>query len=212
MTITIKENDFTLHACGAVYWVQKDILLISDVHLGKIAHFRKHGVALPPGSALKNYKQMTAAIDLFRAGTVIFLGDLFHSVKNGEWEQFDAWVTTVPSRLILVAGNHDIISESHYRALGIDVVSEAIVDGFLLTHHPEVRDGFFNFCGHIHPSVRLRGFGRQSLKLPCFFHTRQQMILPAFGHFTGTYEMVPQQGDCVYAIANDKVVVVCEGN
>lgn len=209
VTIEINDNEFELHPCGAVYWKERDILMISDVHLGKIAHFRKHGVALPPESALKNYKEMTAAIAYFSAGTVVFLGDLFHSARNLEWGEFDNWVKSVTSKLILVAGNHDIIDPRHYRELNIEVVSEWTTDGFLLTHHPETRQGFFTFCGHVHPAIRLHGTGRQSLKLPCFFRTPHQMILPAFGHFTGTHFMVPEQHDCVYAIAKDKVIVIC---
>jgi metallophosphoesterase superfamily enzyme len=75
---------------------------------------------------------------------------------------------------------------------------------FLLTHHPEEREGFFTLCGHIHPAVELKG--RQAIsKLPCFFRTGSQMILPAFGEFTGTFVMTPQQGNAIYAITGDMV-------
>jgi len=55
----------------------------------------------------------------------------------------------------------------------------------------------------------LRGMGRQFMKLPCFFQTQNQLILPAFGEFTGTFVLMPETDDCVYAIAKDRIVKVC---
>ena len=82
------------------------------------------------------------------------------------------------------------------------------IDTFLLTHHPTIKEGFFNFSGHIHPGIMLRGSGAQSLKLPCFFQKENQMILAAFGEFTGKHILKPQQNDIVYAIANDEVIKI----
>ncbi len=208
-TITIHNNTFTLHPSAAVFWQEKNTLLISDVHLGKVSHFRKHGVAVPEHAVLTNFKRLNEMMNFFSPDTVIFMGDLFHSKKNSEWELFDDWVKSAEAKIVLIAGNHDIISQQHYDDLGISVLSEIAKDGFLLTHHPEVRDGFFNICGHIHPAIELRGMGRQFMKLPCFFQTQDQLILPAFGEFTGTFVLMPETNDCVYAIAKDRIVKVC---
>ncbi|MDX1672145.1 MAG: hypothetical protein R3211_07370 [Balneolaceae bacterium] len=62
--------------------------------------------------------------------------------------------------------------------------------------------------GHIHPAVKLRGKARQSMKLPCFYFGKQQGVLPAFGHFTGTHVIKPQPDDRVYAIVNQRVVPI----
>src|SRR5690606_27771990 len=110
--------------------------------------------------------------------------------------------------VILVLGNHDILAPASYSGINLTVIPEIVIDGFLMTHHPEEREGFFNFCGHIHPCVLLRGLGRQFLKLSCFFHSPNQLILPAFGEFTGTYELVPGDKDCVYAITKEDVILV----
>ena len=110
--------------------------------------------------------------------------------------------------LILIAGNHDIISPVKYEKLDIDIYSEFQSNGFLLTHHPEDREGFFNFCGHIHPGIRLGGIGRQVLKLSCFFKTENQLILPAFGTFTGNYYLEPQPGNQVFAITKNEVIPI----
>lgn len=184
------------------------MLLISDVHLGKISHFRKHGSALPGGAILKNFLKLDSAVQYFDPEKICFLGDLFHSTLNNEWLLFTNWVQQTALPIVLVAGNHDIIKPQKYYDLNIDVVSEWVLDGFLLTHHPEEREGLFTLSGHIHPAIVLGGMGRQFLKLPCFFRTQQQMILPAFGEFTGTYVMEPKENDTAYVITKEDVVAV----
>lgn len=184
------------------------MLLISDVHLGKISHFRKHGSALPEQAIYKNFQKLDSAVNYFEPESICFLGDLFHSVINNEWQLFEQWVERTSVPIILIAGNHDIISPLKYEDLGIRVVSEWALGGFLLTHHPEEREGLFTLSGHIHPAILLEGMGRQFLKLPCFFRTVNQMILPAFGEFTGTYVMEPKEGDLVYVVTKEDVVLV----
>ncbi|WP_339713501.1 ligase-associated DNA damage response endonuclease PdeM [uncultured Kriegella sp.] len=201
----IRNHTFVFHASGALFWSEKSMLLISDVHLGKVSHFRKYGAAVPQNAIARNFELMDEAINFFKPEQLVFMGDLFHSSLNNEWKFFEHWMATVISKVTLVAGNHDIISSLKYENLGIEVVSEMVFDDFLLTHHPEDRKGFFNFSGHIHPAIRLRGTGRQSLRLPCFFKSTNQMVLPAFGAFTGSHVLEPKNDNEVYAISEDAV-------
>jgi DNA ligase-associated metallophosphoesterase len=212
MTITrqIKEQTFVFHPSGALFWSERKMLLIADVHLGKVMHFRKAGIAVPAGSISKNFRQLESVAEFFRPEVICFLGDLFHSDINTEWTFFENWAINAEAEIVLVAGNHDIISPKKYCELGIKIFSEIVWGDFLLTHHPTIREDLFNFSGHIHPAVRLHGVGRQSLTLRCFFHRPDQLILPAFGEFTGNYVLEPTKDDCVYAITKDEVLVVCE--
>lgn len=208
LEIKINNNTFVLHCSGAMYWAEQRMLLISDVHLGKISHFRKHGSAIPGQAMFSNFRKLDAVVEHFGPEKICFLGDLFHSTLNNEWQLFEEWMLRTQIPVVLVAGNHDIISPHKYEMLGIKTVSECAVDGFLLTHHPHEREGFYTLCGHIHPAVLLEGFGRQYLKLPCFFRSPSQLILPAFGEFTGTYVMEPAKEDIVYAITKENVVLI----
>ncbi|MCL6267017.1 ligase-associated DNA damage response endonuclease PdeM [Flagellimonas sp. 2012CJ39-3] len=197
-----------LHPLGGMFWEEKSMLLISDVHLGKVAHFRKFGAAVPRKAIHKNYVLLDQIVSEFSPFQICFLGDLFHSTLNKEWNLFENWVAKTPAEIVLVSGNHDIISPHKFEDIGVPIFQELILENFLLTHHPEQRENYFNLCGHIHPAIKLRGEGRQTLRLACFFKTKNQLIFPAFGEFTGTYTLKPKKGDEIYVIVEDEVVQI----
>lgn len=207
-SIQIKDQHFTMHPLGVLFWKEKSMLLISDVHLGKVSHFRKFGAAVPQKVVQKNFDLMDEVVAFFQPQTIVFMGDLFHSSLNKEWQFFEKWTSNITSKMILVIGNHDIISPVKYEDLGIAVVYEIKSENFLLTHHPEERKGFFNFCGHIHPAIRLRGMGRQSVRLRCFYKSKKQMLLPAFGEFTGSHTLEAKEGCAIFALLGDTVLPV----
>lgn len=207
-TIQIDTQHFTMHPLGVLFWEERSMLLISDVHLGKVSHFRKFGAAVPQKAIQRNFELLDEVVGFFNPRTVVFMGDLFHSSLNKEWQLFADWSSRVTATLVLVIGNHDIISPDHYENLGIQVVSELRESIFLLSHHPEAREGYFNFCGHIHPAIRLSGMGRQSVRLRCFFKSESQMILPAFGEFTGSHTLEPEVNCEVFALLGDTVLPV----
>lgn len=212
MKIQIQNQNFILHSSGALFWEEKKMIIISDVHLGKVTHFRKHGIAIPQNAVSENFKKITDVLEYFQPEKIIFLGDLFHSSMNSEWDLFEEWISNHNQETYLIAGNHDIIDQKHYYEIGILVVDVLEIDGFFFTHHPTEKEDFFNFSGHIHPGIILRGLGMQSLKLRCFFHKPNQMILPAFGEFTGKFILKPESDHLVYAIARNEVILINKNN
>jgi uncharacterized protein len=208
MTIEMAGTVLELHPSGALFIPDLSLLIISDVHLGKVMHFRKHGMAVPAASLLENFDKMTFVADHFRARQICFLGDLFHSKINREWLFFEEWVRSRRESLVLVKGNHDIIPELKYLQIGVEVIQEGEAGNFVLLHEPAERDGKTVICGHIHPGIRLVGFGGEQIALPCFFRTGDQLILPAFGTFTGKYRLNPAENEVAYAIAGDRIVEI----
>lgn len=206
--ISIKSQKFLLHPSGAIYWEDQKMLLIADVHLGKVVHFRKHGAPVPVNAAYKNLEKLTEVTNHFEPETVCFLGDLFHSKLNEEWKDFEKWVEYSKAKLILISGNHDIIPTYLYEDIGVTIYDDLLLSGFYLTHHPTAVEGMFNFSGHLHPGIRMSGVGRQFLRLACFYQTENQLILPAFGNFTGKHILSPSENDAVYAIVEGEVICV----
>lgn len=195
--------------CGKVlFWPKKSMLLISDVHLGKVAHFRKHGMPIPAQAGQRNFQNLELLIKKYLPRRVVFLGDLFHSDLNSEWLTFKALLKDFSAvRFELVIGNHDIFNERHYE--GMTLHNPYLEEPpFLFSHHPldDLPEEWYNMCGHIHPAIRLKGKGRQNLNMPCFYFGKQQAILPAFGEFTGTAKIFPKKGDLVWGILNEELI------
>ncbi len=210
MTELELENEIIeLHPEKGMYWREKRTLLLADLHLGKVNHFRRAGI---PVSARPNDQNLARLIDLLRKcdpERVIFLGDLFHSHYNSEWEVFGQTLAYFPQVTFeLVLGNHDIMSDYQYIKHRLILHKEPLVTGpFVLSHEPLGEEtGKYNLAGHIHPGVGLRGKGRQRLTLPCFHFGRKTGLLPAFGAFTGLYKMPVRSGDLIYVVTENKVM------
>ena len=206
--IHIHDNHFDLHPSGALYWVEKKTLMLADVHLGKVAHFRKNGIAVPREAEGAFYKKITLLFNEFEVKRLLFLGDLFHSFQNNEWHLFSAWVKKQQSMLILIEGNHDVIPARKFEQLGMTITSDFSEDTFYFSHFPTEKRGYFVFCGHVHPAVKLKGAGLQKLKIPCFYQSQNQLILPAFGAFTGLHILTPKESDRIYVTSGKEVMEI----
>jgi DNA ligase-associated metallophosphoesterase len=212
MTIDVLGEDFKLNVSRALLWPRHRALLIADLHLGKVNHFRKSGLAVPPRAASKNWDSLAEVLQVTAPERVIFLGDLFHSHYNEEWEALCQFIGYFPAmNFELIIGNHDLLSDHQYQRARITVHRECLcIDSFLLTHYPleAVPANRYNICGHVHPGVQLYGKGKQVLTLPCFYFGKQQGILPAFGSFTGLACVTPFKEDRVVVIAENELVEV----
>ncbi len=206
LQVQLHKQTFHLHSSGACYWEEQDVILLADVHLGKSAHFRKHGMAVPSQADDNEYDKLNDVIELFKPSRIWFLGDLFHSYQNAEWHFFEQWVRMQSIEIVLVMGNHDVISRNQFEKLGVVTVEQLQMGTMLLTHHPIEQKGVFNIAGHIHPAVKLTGVGRQRMKIPCYFCTEYGMVLPAYGDFTGTYVLKPKKGDRIFGCVEDQVL------
>ena len=211
MDIEISDQSLVLFPQKALYWKGQRILLLADLHLGKINHFRKSGIAVPSGANERNLELLLEIVNLTKPERIICVGDLFHSHYNPEWEVFGELVKYFSAiSFELVLGNHDIMSERQYERKGILIHDELIIAPFIFTHHPldEIPENLYNLAGHIHPGVQLLGKGRQSVTLPCFYFGTRQGFLPAFGMFTGLARIAPKKNDRIFVVAENKVMLV----
>lgn len=196
--IVLRDQQFVLHPSGAVFWHETSTWLLADVHLGKVAHFRKHGIAVPRKAEGEFYQKIKELSACYPPKRILFLGDLFHSSQNNEWLLFVAWAKKQSAKLVLIKGNHDLIPDSNFKSIGVQVYESLHEGHFCFSHYPQENTKLFVFCGHLHPGIKLHGRGKQQLKLPCFFHAPNQLILPAFGAFTGLHLVKPTPNDRIY--------------
>lgn len=190
-----------LHGEKALFWENEKILVLSDLHLGKAGHFRKAGIPIPSTVQEHELSVISKLISHYKPIEVLFLGDLFHSHWNLEWLHFSTWLQQFYDiNFTLVKGNHDILDASQYSKNNF-LVTEYLENGPFSFSHEKVDSHKYNFSGHVHPAVRLSGFPRQSLKLPCYYFGRAHALMPAFGKLTGTMAIKVYASDSVYAIS-----------
>jgi len=209
MRTTIFEHTFELLPDRAIHWLDENTLIVSDLHLGKSGHFRKSGIAAPQQINQTNIRRLESLINRVQPDRMLILGDLFHSDINREWFHFEDWRAGHNQLdIVLVAGNHDSLHSSFYDRANLRVCHQLKQQPFRFIHDSSgepVTEFEFTFSGHIHPGVVIRGKGRQSVRLACFYKNARQLILPAFGEFTGLHILPDKEAESIYPIAENKV-------
>lgn len=205
----VNKHLFELLPEKAIYWQNKNALLLSDLHFGKSTHFRKNGIPIHTQVAQNDFDKCHYLIEKFNPETVYFLGDLFHSQINTEWNHFVALLENFrKTTFILLKGNHDIIDSKMYESLGIAIYHSLLIEGILLSHDETNEPDCFNLYGHIHPGIKLTGKAKQSVRLPCFYFGPSFGILPAFSNFTGLKTLPIGKASAIFAIADNAVIKV----
>lgn len=187
-SIECKGETLVLSNERVVFWPSKETLILSDLHIGKTAHFRKSGVPVSSGVLQKDLERLENVILYFNPKILVIAGDLFHADFNEDVVLFKTWMQQFSHlKLILVKGNHDKYVFELYESLNIEIQPHSLKKGpFVFTHDIKTLiDGEFYISGHTHPGVLIKGKGKQRIKLPCYQVTQQQLILPAFSLFTG---------------------------
>jgi DNA ligase-associated metallophosphoesterase len=210
--VKIAGQRFILDTLKAIYWPSKNCLILSDLHLGKAGHFRKSGIAIPEQVHDSDYRRLDRLLTKYRPDEVFFLGDIFHSDYNQEWERFVDWLKKWSlTTFRLIPGNHDILSKDQYLQISNLVLEpeQILIDHILMSHEPVTEsDSFYQLTGHIHPGIRLKGKAKQSLMLPCFYFGQKIGVLPAFGAFTGLVGIEPQEPCSIFAVTQLKVIPI----
>jgi uncharacterized protein len=164
----------------ALFWPDRGLLIVSDLHLGKSERMaRRGGALLPPYDTAATLARLGTDLDTTGARSVICLGDSFDDTAAGvglcsgdhatlsEMIQGRDWTW--------VLGNHD----PHPAGFGGQHRDELTLDGITLRHiagecaGPEI-------SGHYHPKARVAGQSRA-----CFVTDGRRLILPAYGAYTG---------------------------
>lgn len=195
----------------AIYLQSFNSLLVADVHLGKAETFQAAGIPIPHQINQATLARLRALCLQWSPERLFILGDLFHSSQALGDEVLESWldfVQAIPAQIYLIIGNHDRHLLGALPESTLLCLSESVQLGqLLLSHEPDPQPNCLNICGHIHPCVRLQT-RLDRLRLPCFYldQTRQILMLPSFGDFTGGYEVTLKSGATAYVVVEDAVV------
>ncbi len=180
-------NDLLLNNQRSIYWQAQNALIFSDLHSGKSAHFRKHGMAIPSYLHYSDLERLQFLIQHYQPKKIIIVGDLVHAAGNKEVIDFKRLTSTFSTiDFHLIKGNHDRISEKLIKDLGIASVTEnLVIDTIQFVHEPNSNHNIPTISGHIHPGIQIPLLKNSRKNLPCFVVQSSQIILPAFSKFTG---------------------------
>jgi DNA ligase-associated metallophosphoesterase len=210
LSIQLAGAELWLLADKAIYYPAERALLIADAHFGKAAAYRKLGQPVPHGTTDDNLQRLDALLAAYDCEHLIFLGDFLHAPEShaaGTLAALQAWRERHTSLAItLIRGNHDKRAGDPPPHLRITVVPEPLLLGpFALQHEPDPHPTHHVLAGHVHPTYRLFGRGRQRLRLPCFYVLQHVSVLPAFGAFTGGMNIERQENSRVYVVGDGAV-------
>ncbi|MEO8823538.1 MAG: ligase-associated DNA damage response endonuclease PdeM [Ginsengibacter sp.] len=204
-----------LSAARCIFWEEEKILILSDLHLGKSGHFRKSGIGIPQNIFKEDLQKLFSQIQFFNPKIVLIDGDMFHNSTNKEIDFFLKWRNDIAGvEFYLIMGNHDILPKEFYKEANIEVFENKFeLKSFCFIHDishrcKEGEKELFTFSGHIHPGIKMNGFGNQSLMLPCFYFGEKYAVLPAFSAFTGLSKIKPVSTDNVFALVENSVIKI----
>lgn len=208
MEVDIQGEMMQLLPGKALLWPSCNTMIVSDLHWGKTAHFRRHGIAIPANAQQADEIRLSQMVQQHGVQRLIIAGDMFHSVTNKQVEEFSHWRNAhLQLHIDLVVGNHDILPAQQYAVNDITVHRELLDAGPFLISHDEIPDAEkFHIHGHMHPCFTAGGRGRTSIRLQCFCMNGSRMVLPSFGTFTGCHNISATEYKQIFLLAGDEVI------
>lgn len=194
-------------------------VLVADLHLGKAAVFRARGIPVPQGTTSETLGRLSAVLARTGAQRLVVLGDFLHARESHAGPTLEAmsrWRRQHRElHCTIVPGNHDRHAGAVGAEFGFHVEPHTWqAEGLIGCHEPppaavrEPRDAAspLVLAGHLHPVVVLRS-RHERLRLPCFWLHGRVLTLPAFGAFTGGWEVDPRCGQA-WAVTPEQVLAV----
>ncbi|MEL6287534.1 MAG: ligase-associated DNA damage response endonuclease PdeM [Pseudomonadota bacterium] len=182
--VPVGDAVFVADRSGALWWPDADTLIVADLHLEKGSSFARRGAFLPPYDSRTTLRLLGDAIDRYAPRAVWLLGDSFHDREGmaalGAEERRTLGSLQRGRTWVWVTGNHD---PEIAPWLGGEIVGGFEKAGICFRHEP-TGSGAPEIAGHLHPVAKLIRHGR-GLRRRCFVTDGCQLVLPAFGAFTG---------------------------
>jgi len=209
ISLTIADESFLLLPQKAIVRTNDKTLIIADLHLGKATHFRKAGIPVSDEVFKTDLNKIELLVNQHEIENVWVLGDFFHSNSNSEWARFQQWLaSSTIKKWTIIPGNHDKSTLSEPISNKMEIVETHILFNDIIYCHEFQENTLPVISGHIHPGISLKGNGKQNLQIPCFYQHGINLLLPAFGSFTGLAKINLQKGDRVFGIANDSILEI----
>ncbi|MEX0345309.1 MAG: ligase-associated DNA damage response endonuclease PdeM [Rhizobiaceae bacterium] len=175
---------------GAAYVPNHRLLTISDLHFEKGSSFARRGSFVPPYDTHETLGRVARIVEDYDPAVVVCLGDSFHDDNGHDRipdEIFKDIVRLEDGRdWCWISGNHDPSAPSKLPGFSAD---ELAIGGLVFRHEPHADSAAGEISGHLHPAARIFRRGR-TVRRTCFACDRNRLIMPAFGAFTGSLNVL----------------------
>lgn len=175
---------------GGLYLPAHRLLVVSDLHLEKGSAFARRGMLVPPYDSAATLLALQAMVARYEPRIVVSLGDSFHDGWGAERlpQPFrDCLLGLMAGRdWFWIAGNHDPAPPADLPGA---TVTELAVGALRFRHEPSRAAPPGEVAGHLHPCARIVQRGR-SVRRRCFASDGQRLIMPAFGAYTGSLNVL----------------------
>lgn len=182
---------------GALWWPERRLLVVADLHLGRAERLaREGGALLPPYETVETLDRLDGEVDRLKPRLVVSLGDSFDDLTAARHLDEDVVLRldrlAAGRRLIWISGNHDPgpvnLPGTH--------LDEAVIDGVHLRHIADTTRAGAEISAHFHPKAHVSVKGRR-ISRRCFLVTGERVILPAFGTYTGGLDVKDRAFDAL---------------
>ncbi|MDZ5646111.1 ligase-associated DNA damage response endonuclease PdeM [Nitrospirillum sp. BR 11828] len=183
--LTVNGATVLADASGALFWPDRGLLVVADLHLEKGSAFAARGTLLPPYDTAATLARLEATCRRLAPRRVLCLGDSFHDPRAGARVSADdgrrlAGLIQAHDWLWVV-GNHDPAPPPDW---GGQVVDDWVEGPLVFRHEAQDITTAGEISGHYHPKAsvptRARRVGGR-----CFITDGHRLVLPAFGAYTG---------------------------
>ena len=192
----------------ALFFPEKGILVVGDLHIGYDYMLRQSGILIPERQVKEIISDLKEIIKEIREkrkqeiSKIIFLGDIKHAFTY-EFQERDEFLEimdflkthVLEENIILVKGNHDTMDYTTEKTMKPYHIEENVAFLHGHTHYPEIYDKRINLIisGHLHPAIALAedpGVKKEIFK--CFLVGKSKgkdfVVIPSFVEF---YEGTP---------------------
>jgi hypothetical protein len=182
--LVVAGASFVADPGGVIYWPERGLLAVADLHLEKGSSFAARGVLLPPYDTAATLARLAALIAFYAPRVVVALGDNFHD-RRGHARLADTDRATLLNLQrgcdwVWITGNHD---PEPAEGIGGRFLSTLKVGAVTFRHQPE-EGACGEIAGHLHPVARVTRRGR-SVSRRCFAADGDRLVMPAFGAYAG---------------------------
>jgi DNA ligase-associated metallophosphoesterase len=175
----------SLSPCGALWWEDQGVLVVSDLHLEKGSAYAARGQMLPPYDTRATLRRIAALADTLEPAIIVSLGDSFHD-RHARLRMSLEDVRVIRQLTnrcdwVWIEGNHDPRPPAD---LGGRSAGELRIGSLVFRHEPSPGPARGEVAGHLHPCARVGGRGG-SVRARCFASDGERLVMPAYGALTG---------------------------